>query len=94
MKSKGIQANGGGIMRRGEAVRISTLEKEVAELRCLVTQARSDQELAAEGGATVEEACAFLGVKKSTVYVLMDEGVLKPFSIRGRRLVSRRAFLA
>jgi excisionase family DNA binding protein len=51
-------------------------------------------DLVGEGLVSVAEACAFLGVSRSTCYVLMDDGELPYCKIRGARRVPRKALVA
>jgi excisionase family DNA binding protein len=51
-------------------------------------------DLVGEGLVSVAEACEFLGVSRSTAYVLMDGGDLPYCKIRGARRVPRKALTA
>jgi excisionase family DNA binding protein len=46
-----------------------------------------------EGLVSVADACKFLGLSRATVYVLMDQGVLRYCKIRGARRIPRRALV-
>jgi excisionase family DNA binding protein len=73
--------------------RLATLEKEVARLRDVVIRTKTKEDLVSDGAVTVDEACQFLGLKKSTVYVLMDDGTIPSLEIRGRKLIPKKALV-
>jgi excisionase family DNA binding protein len=53
----------------------------------------AETSVVADGLVSVAEACEFLGVSRSSLYVLMDKGSLKYCKIGGARRVPRRALV-
>jgi excisionase family DNA binding protein len=50
-------------------------------------------QIARDGGGDVREAAQFLGLSRSTVYKLMDAGLLPYAKIAGRRIIPRAAMV-
>jgi excisionase family DNA binding protein len=51
-------------------------------------------ELMADGIVSIDEACRFLQLGRSSIYKLMDEGDLQYVKIGGVRRIPRRALIA
>ncbi len=68
-------------------------EEFLREALMATTAVESKQNLVADGLVSLGEAAEFLGVSRSTLYVLMDNGCLKYCKIGGARRIPRRALV-
>jgi len=59
----------------------------------VTTERRDMRELAADGLMTVDAARRFLGVSRSTLYKLMNEGAVPYVQLRGVRRIPRAALV-